>query len=132
MFGSGAAQCAVTVTDNTSPPPVTFLSGVRLESDMPGSFVADCETLFMASPAQGTCAAPYTPTAAGTHTITATYPGDANHDSSQDTDVLQVTQPGSGSGPGPSAVPGVKKCKKKKHHRSASAAKKKCKKKKRR
>ena len=132
VFGSGAAQCAVTVTDDTSPPPVTFLSGVRLESDMPGSFVADCETLFMASPTQGTCAAPYTPTAAGTHTITATYPGDANHDSSQDTDVLQVTQPGSGSGPSPSTVPAVKKCKKKKHHRSAFAAKKKCKKKKRR
>ena len=132
VFGSGAAQCAVTVTDNTSPPPVTFLSGVRLESDMPGSFVADCETLFMASPTQGTCAAPYTPTAGGTHTITATYPGDANHDSSQDTDVLQVTQPGSRSGPGPSAAPGVKKCKKK-HHRGASAAKKKkCKKKRRR
>lgn len=132
VFGSGPSQCAVTVSDTASPPPVTFLSGVRLESDLPGSFVADCETLFMATPTQGTCTAPYTPAAAGVHTITATYPGDTNHDSSQDSDLLQVTQPGSGSGPGSSAAPGAKKCKKKKHRRSAGAAKKGCKKKKRR
>jgi hypothetical protein len=139
VFGSGAAQCAVTVTDTTSPPPVTFLSGVRLLSDMPGSFVANCETLFMATPAEGTCSAPYTPTAAGTHTITAIYPGDANHDSSQDADVLQVTQPGAAPGPapgpgaGPSTPPSTKKkCKKRKKHKRATAAKKKCKKKKKR
>jgi hypothetical protein len=135
-FGSDAAQCAVTVTDTTSPPPVTFLSGVRLLSDMPGSFVANCETLFMATPTQGTCTAPYTPTSTGVHTITAVYPGDANHDSSQDTDGLQVIQPGTGSGPGAGAStpPGSakkKKCRKRK--RAAEAAKKKkCKKKKRR
>jgi hypothetical protein len=132
VFGSGAAQCAVTVTDITSPPPVTFLSGVRLLSDMPGSFVANCETLFMSTPTQGTCTAPYTPNVAGNHTITAVYPGDATHDSSQDTDLLQVTQPGAGNGPGAgtSTPPGAKrKCKKKKHR--AAAAKKKCKKKRR-
>jgi hypothetical protein len=130
LFGSGAAQCAVTVTDTTSPPPVTFLSGVRLLSDKPGSFVANCETLFMATPTEGTCSAPYTPTVPGTHTITAVYPGDATHDSSQDTDVLQVTAPGPGGGP--SAPPGAKKkCKKKKKKHRAAAAKKKCKKKRR-
>jgi hypothetical protein len=132
VFGSGAAQCAVTVTDTTSPAPVTFLSGVRLLSDMPGSFVANCETLFMATPTEGTCTAPYTPAVAGTHTITAVYPGDATHDSSQDTDVLQVTQPGAAFGPGAGpSVPSAtkKKCKKKKH-RGAVAAKK-CKKKRR-
>jgi WD40 repeat protein len=137
LLGSGAAQCAVTVTDTTSPPPVTFLSGVRLESDMPGSFVANCEILFMATPTQGTCSSPYTPAAAGTHTVTATYPGDANHDSSQDTDALQVTlpgtSPGTGGGPSTPQALGRKKCKKKKHRRSTAAAKKKkCKKKKRR
>jgi hypothetical protein len=135
LFGSGAAQCAVTVTDTTSPPPVTFLSGVRLLSDMPGSFIANCETLFMATATQGTCSAPYTPAAAGNHTITAVYPGDANHDLSEDIDLLRVTQPGTGPGPGagPSTPSGArkKKCKKKKHHRGAAAAKKKCKKKKR-
>ncbi len=131
VFGSGPAQCSVSVSDTTSPPPVTFLSGVRLLSDMPGSFVANCETLFMATPTEGTCTAPYTPAAVGTHTITAVYPGDSTHDSSQDTDVLQVTQPGAASGP--STPPGTrKKCKKKKKkkHRAA-VAKKKCKKKRR-
>jgi hypothetical protein len=134
VLGAGAAQCGVTVTDITSTPPVTFLSGVRLTSDQPGSFVANCETLFMATPTQGTCTAPYTPTVVGSHTITAVYPGDANHDSSQDTDVLDVTQPivPTGPGLGPSPPPAAKKkCKKKKHKRSAAAAKKKnCKKKK--
>jgi hypothetical protein len=133
VIGAGASQCAVTVSDTTSTPPVTFLSGVRLLSDMPGSFVANCETLFMSTPTQGTCTAPYTPGAAGAHTITAVYPGDATHDSSQDSDLLQVTPPGTGPGPGgaPSTPTRAKKCKKKKHKRSAVAAKKKCKKKKR-
>jgi hypothetical protein len=137
VIGTGPAQCAVTVTDTTSTPPVTFLSGVRLLSDMPGSFVANCEILFMATPTEGTCTAPYTPTVTGTHTITAVYPGDANHDGSQDTDVLQVTQPGTppGAEAGASTPSSTKKkCKKKKKkHRGADAAKKKkCKKKKRR
>jgi hypothetical protein len=135
-FGSGAAQCAVNVTDTTSAPPVTFLSGVRLSSDMPGSFVPNCETLFMETPTEGTCTAPYTPTAAGAHTITAVYPGDTSHDSSQDTDVLQVTLPGTAPGPGagaPTPTSTKKKCKKKKKkHRATAAKKKKCKKKKKR
>jgi hypothetical protein len=137
LIASGPAQCAVTVSDTTSTPPVTFLSGIRLTSDMPGTFVANCETLFMATQTQGTCTAPYTPDAAGTHTITAVFPGDASHDSSQDTDSLQVVQPGApGQGAGPSRTSTTKKkCKKRKrkHKRSAdSAKKKKCKKKKRR
>jgi hypothetical protein len=133
VIGTGRAQCAVTVTDTTSPPPVTFLSGVRLTSDMPGSFAADCETLFMATPTQGTCTAPYTPTATGLHTVTAVYPGDATHDSSQATDAVSVTRPGSPPG-GTSTPPTApkKKCKKKKKKHHAAAAKKKCKKKKRR
>jgi hypothetical protein len=132
VFQTGPAQCAVTVTDTTSPPPINLLSGVRLTSDMPGSFVANCETLFMATPTQGTCTAPYTPNVTGAHTITAVYPGDATHDSSQNTDLLRVTQPATPPGAGPPSNPGQarKKCKKKKKHRAA-AAKKKCKKKKR-
>ena len=130
VIGSGAAQCAVTVTDTTSSPPVTFLSGVRLLSDMPGSFVANCETLFMSTPTQGTCTAPYTPGAAGAHTITAVYPGDATHDSSQDSELLQVTSPGTGPGAGPPPTR-AKKCKKKHKRNAVAAKKKKCKKKKR-
>lgn len=131
VIGSGDAQCAVTVSDTTSTPPVTFLSGVRLLSDLPGSFAANCETLFMASPTQGTCTTPYTPAVTGLHTITAVYPGDANHDSSQDADTVNVTQPGSppGTGQPPANQAAKKKCKKRKHR--AAAAKKKCKKKRR-
>jgi hypothetical protein len=131
VIGSGDAQCAVTVSDTTSTPPVTFLSGVRLLSDLPGSFAANCETLFMASPTQGTCTTPYTPAVTGLHTITAVYPGDANHDSSKDADTVNVTQPGSppGTGQPPANQAAKKKCKKRKHR--ASAAKKKCKKKRR-
>ena len=135
-LGTGPAQCAVTVTDTSSPPPVTFLSGIRPSSDMPGSFNSDCETLFMASPTEGTCTVGYTPQRVGSRRITATYPGDAAHDSSQDTDLLDVIQPTSAPSPGatPSTLPATAgKCKKRKHKRAATAAKKKkCKKKKRR
>jgi hypothetical protein len=70
----------------------------------------------------------FTPQLAGPQTISATYPGDANHDSSRDTESLRVTQPGSRP-----AMPATgKKCKRKKHKRSSAfPAKKKCKKKRR-
>ena len=133
VFGSGPAQCRVTVTDTTSTPPVAFLSGVRLTSDMPGSFVANCETLFMSSPTEGTCTAPYTPDAVGDHTITAIYPGDASHDSSGDTDSLAVIQPGGPAAPGatsPAPAATKTKCKKRKrrHHAEAAKKKRKCRK----
>jgi hypothetical protein len=127
QVGMGPTRCDVTVTDASSPPPVMFLSGVRPESDLPGTIESSCEELLMTSPTRGTCSFLFTPQLAGTQTVSATYPGDANHDSSQDTEALQVTQPGTGPVM-PSAA--KKKCKRKKHRRSASAAKKKkCKKK---
>jgi hypothetical protein len=86
----------------------------------------------MATPTQGTCTAPYTPAAIGRHTITAVYPGDANHDSSQGTDTVDVTQPGGpGTGQTPGKRPQIRKKCKKKHRRSAEAAKKRCKRKRR-
>ena len=130
QLGMGPAQCDVTVTDAAGPPPDTFLSGVRPESELPGTIESSCEELGMASPTQGTCSFLFTPQVGGTQTVSARYPGDANHDSSRDTEALQVTQPGTGP-----AMPFAtkKKCKRKKHRRSASGAKKKkCKKKKRR
>jgi len=96
-----------------------------------GAFNSDCETLSPATPTQGTCTFGYTPAATGVHTITATYPGDGAHDSSQDTDLLGVTQTTPG-GPG-TGTTAKRKCKKRKKKHSVSASKKKrCKKRKRR
>jgi len=55
----------------------------------------------MTSPTQGTCSFLFTPQLAGTQMVGATYPGDAIHDSSQDTEALQVTQPGTGPSDAP-------------------------------
>jgi hypothetical protein len=130
QVGMGPTRCEVTVTDASSPPPVRFLSGVRPESELPGTIESSCEELLMATPTQGTCSFLFTPQLAGAQTVSATYPGDANHDSSQGTDSLQVTQPGTGPAMRSAAK---KKCKRSQHRRSASAAKKKkCKKKKNR
>ena len=106
QMGDAQAQCAVTVTDTSTPPPTTatFLSGVRFSSDAPGSFGADCEELNMTNPLQGVCTNPYKPAGAGVQTITATYPGDEIHDPSQGTDQLDVTQPAAG-GPGITGTP---------------------------
>ena len=129
QLGGGPALCTVTVTDTSSPPPVRFGSSVRLRSERFGEFGGNCEELGMTSPTQGTCTQPFRPGGVGVDRLTATFPGDATHDSSHGTDVLQVTQPD--AAPVPTIQPPVKKkCKRRKHR--ASAAKKKCKKKKRR
>ncbi len=124
------AQCAVTVTDTSTPPPTTatFLSGIRFSSDASGSFGADCEVLNMINPLQGACTNPYKPAVAGIQTITATYPGDEIHDPSQGSDQLDVIQPG--VGPGVTGKPVAGKCTKK-HHGGAKRKKRKCRRKRR-
>jgi hypothetical protein len=125
------AQCAVTVTDTSTPPPLTatFLSGIRFSSDSPGSFGADCEVLNVANPLQGVCTNPYKPAGAGVQTITATYPGDEIHDPSQGTTQLDVPQPAVG-GPGATGTPPHRKCAKK-HRRGSKKKKTKCRRKRR-
>jgi hypothetical protein len=123
-FGTGPVLCRVTVTDTTSPPPVTFRSGVRLRSERFGEFGGSCEELAMTSPTQGTCMQPYVPRGPGLDRLTATFPGDATHDPSAGSESLDVTTP---------AGPGMRhshraKCRRKKHHHPG-AAKKKCRKK---
>jgi hypothetical protein len=134
VLGSGRAHCAVTVADATSPPPVTFGSGVRLSSELPGTIESGCELLGSTNSGRVTCPFDFTPRLAGAQRISATFPGDATHDSSEGTDLLQVRQPVVPPGPQSPAMAGKRMCKKvMKHKRSASAAKKKkCKKKKRR
>ena len=130
-LGAGGTTCTVTVTDITSPPPVTFRSGVRVKSDGPGELVSACEEIGMVGPTQASCFFTYAPAAAGMHRLTATYPGDSTHDSSSATDVLEVAAPGAGMGTPPTGpTRHAKRCKKRKHRR-AEAAKKRCKKKRR-
>ena len=123
-FGSGGTRCAVTVTDATSPPPVSFGSGIRFTSDGPGTFGGDCETLSTASPTQGTCANPFAPGAPGAQRVTATYPGDSVHDASQASDVVNAI-----AAPPPAAKP--TRCKHRMHRRHHHAKKRKCRRKRR-
>ena len=79
----------------------------------------------MVGPTQASCSFTYAPAAVGILRLTATYPGDATHDASSATDVLEVVPPSTGNTP--PGLPGhAKRCKKRKH-RSAEAAKKRCK-----
>jgi hypothetical protein len=110
QFGSSGTRCAVTVSDTTSPPPVSFGSGIRLTSDGSGMFGSDCEVLDMTSPTQGMCANFFTPAAAGVQRVTATYPGDSVHDPSQATDLVNAMSP-------PAAAPPAAKPKRCKHHK---------------
>ena len=126
------AQCAVTVTDTSTPPPTmaTFLSGIRFSSDTPGSFGSDCEVLNMINPLQGACTNPYKPAVAGIQTITATYPGDEVHDRSQGSDQLDVIQPAAG-GSGMTGTPPRRKCAKKHRAGAKKGKKRKCRRKRR-
>jgi hypothetical protein len=129
QLGMGSTRCAVTVTDASSPPPVSFGSGIRFASDGPGAFGSDCEVLNPSSATQGTCTQPFTPAAPGIRRITATFPGDSIHDPSQASQAIDVMAPPAVPiGPSPARHA---RCHKKKHRASASK-KRKCRRKRRR
>lgn len=129
QLGMGPSRCNVTVTDPSGPPPIRFHAGVRVGSQLPGKIDSACELLATTAPRRATCFFLFTPKLAGPQRVSATFPGDATHDSSSDTDLLRVDQP-PGPPSGATPPPHRSKCKKrrKKHHRAA-AAKMKCKKK---
>jgi hypothetical protein len=93
-----STNCTATVMD-TSPPGPNFHSPtgiVTWASNGPGTFSSMTCTLPMVGMGRTkSCSVTYTPTAVGTgsHTITATYPGDANHTGSFGTFVVTVTAP---------------------------------------
>jgi hypothetical protein len=104
------STCTATITDTGSPQApvgqVTFSSNRRS-----GSFgdPGQCEWAPASSGKGGTATCPvtYTPTAAGSYTLTASYGGDSVHGASADTTNLTVKKALTGGGPGSSGPPGV-------------------------
>jgi Big-like domain-containing protein/beta-propeller repeat-containing protein len=78
--------CTATVKDTDTGISSTPTGTVSFASSGPGTFVGSPCTL-----AAGQCSVTYTPSAAGTHTITATYSGDAIHAPSSGTTPVTVT-----------------------------------------
>jgi hypothetical protein len=116
----GTSRCTAAPQD-ASPPFTTVTGNVAFSSDMAGSFNGG--TTCSLNLISHTCFLDYTPSAAGTHTITATYLGDSSHEPSSGTTPLVVTAPpppppgdsgGSttGSATSPTSTPTLKRCKK--------------------
>lgn len=74
------SSCTVTVT-NTQANSAAPSGSVTLATNSRGSFNSTC-FLATATPTSATCSVGYTPTAAGSHTITANYGGDGTHGTS--------------------------------------------------
>ena len=97
-LGSGPTSCTVTVTDADAPPvpqgTVTFASN---GAGFGGGWSCTLATL---NSTQASCHIDYTPSAvgSGSHQITATYPGDLNHDGSQAATGVDVTPPPTDAG----------------------------------
>jgi len=85
-----SSNCTGGVSD-TSASPLNPTGTVHFSSDMAGSFSGggDCSVIIILH----VCMLSYTPSVAGTHTITAAYRGDANHEPSSGTTTLPVTEP---------------------------------------
>jgi hypothetical protein len=132
-LGSGSSNCTVTVTDPMGAP---LASGVvNLGSSVAGSFAGPC-VLNPAPPNDATCSVAFTPSAAGSHQITASYNGDIDHDGSVSMPALLAVAPApappatSGGSTTRPSTPAATRCKKKKKKKRSATAAKKCKKKK--
>src|SRR3989441_3281788 len=89
-----ATTCTATVTDTSSGPPTAPTGTVSFSSTGSGVFSSPNCFLHPTSPSASSCSVNYTPNpgSEGTHTITATYPGDSNHSGSSGSTALQVTK----------------------------------------
>jgi hypothetical protein len=124
-LGPGVSTCLVTVTDTSGAGPNLPTGDVALTSSGPGTFSAPC-TLAMVTGTQASCAVSYTPTAAGTHQVTGTYPGDIDHDGSEGASSLAVSP-----APSQQAAPPPDQCtalraklrRAKRHHQTAKVRK---------
>ncbi|GAC1575376.1 MAG: hypothetical protein NVS3B24_03920 [Candidatus Dormibacteria bacterium] len=87
----GSTTCSVTVTD-TDAAPSAPAGTVTLGTDSPGTFSSNTCTLGPSNGSQSYCQVTYTPSAYGTHNISATYlQGDGVHSASSGSTPLTVT-----------------------------------------
>jgi hypothetical protein len=90
-----SSKCEVTAADPTAPG--TPLAGiVDFSSDRAGIF-SPSRCALQTTAGRSSCQVAYMPTQAGTHRITASYRGDRDHASSQDTSPLEVAAPPPGT-----------------------------------
>jgi hypothetical protein len=130
VLGSGSSACTVTLTDTADSSTSSPLGPVAFSSSGAGSFSGGGSCSLVALGAgffASECAISYTPASAGTHTLTAAYPGDQGHEPSQGATALTVTNPAVTATTPPTGqrAAALRKCKKKK----TKKAKKKCRKK---
>jgi hypothetical protein len=87
----GTTQCTVTVED-TDPDPIIPTETVNITHTNQGDLSADsCELTGSGDGKTASCTVDYTPTAAGEHELTATYPGDGTHSGGEETTILTVS-----------------------------------------
>jgi hypothetical protein len=96
MVGN-STNCTATVTD-TAPSTSPLTGSLTFSTASPGSFSPNVCTLALGVTS---CTVAYTPTAGGTHTITATYSADATHSQSGGSAAVSVTTPPAASNPTP-------------------------------
>jgi CSLREA domain-containing protein len=118
-LGAGSTACNVTVAD-TSSMPTNPMGNVSFTSSGSGTFSGGGSCLLLGNAGAPGCQVTYTPTTAGSgsHRITASYPGDVDHDPSQGAAQLAVvgpagTVPITPVTPPKSPAKAIKKCKKK-------------------
>ncbi|MFL5798727.1 MAG: hypothetical protein ACJ77A_12450, partial [Actinomycetota bacterium] len=91
LGGSADTTCTATVTDNAAGGALTPTGTVIFSSNLAGTFSSPGTTCTLSgSGATATCSVVFTPTASGSHTITATYGGSATHLGSANTTSLTV------------------------------------------
>jgi CSLREA domain-containing protein len=114
-LGAGSTTCTVTVAD-TSSMPTNPMGNVSFTSSGSGTFSGSGSCLLLGNAGAPGCQVTYTPTAvaSGSHRITASFPGDVDHDPSQGATQLAVVGPGVGPDTPPSSLrKAIRKCKKK-------------------
>jgi large repetitive protein len=91
----GVSICTVTVKDRGGEQTVPG-GGVVFGSDSAGDFSSGGCLLFASGRGEARCQLIYKPSQAGVHQITAIYPGDAGHEPSQSTELINASPPNGG------------------------------------